>query len=146
MSFRHASMHCALVLASALLSGCDPPDVQVTETPISMISEDLGFGDPVNAGDVVWVDYRIRLPDGNEVLRQTNFRFQVGAETVIEGIDEAIVGMRAGGSRHFTCPPHKHWGRAGYGDGLIPPATDLDIVLKLDRVESRARGLRTNAG
>jgi FKBP-type peptidyl-prolyl cis-trans isomerase len=127
-----------------LVCGCKPPSIRVAETPIRIQRETTGYGDPVRDGDQVVVDYHITLPDGGKVLDQKNFRFTVGTGTVIRGIDEAILGMRPGGTREFNCPPHKHWGRAGYGGGVIPPATDLRIELRLARIESRTR-MRTGA-
>ena len=43
--------------------------------------------------------------------------------------------MRVGGERTVTCPPHKHWGRNGYGDGAVPPNTPLTLEIKLVSVE-----------
>lgn len=135
---RHRTTLASLALLLAA-GGCKPPEVSITETPIKVVSHNEGYGEPIGAGDVVIVDYVVKLPDGRELLNQTGFRFKVGSDSVIRGIDEAILGMRTGGVRAFTCPPHKHWGRAGYGNGLIPPATDLSITLKVVSIEGRER-------
>ncbi|MHC5004554.1 MAG: FKBP-type peptidyl-prolyl cis-trans isomerase [Planctomycetota bacterium] len=127
-----------LTLALLLLSACEPPSVKVSETPITIANDRGGFGDPVGPGDVVRIDYVVELPNGRELLRQKDFRFQIGTDSVIRGIDEAVAGMRIGGRREFVCPPHKHWGRAGYGK-VVPPATDLHITLSLVKVENRDR-------
>ncbi len=134
--FRSLALTAVIALVS---SGCRPKDIHVTETPIRITDQKVGYGDPVGKGDTVRVNYRIALPDGRLVLNQSDYRFQVGTDSVIRGVDEAVLGMRTGGTRIFTCPPHKHWGRAGYANGLIPPATDLTIRLELIRVEQRGR-------
>ena len=55
--------------------------------------------------------------------------------TIIQGINDAVIGMRVGGSRTIDCPPHLHWGRRGSGDGQIPPNTNLTIRINLLAVE-----------
>jgi FKBP-type peptidyl-prolyl cis-trans isomerase len=127
------------------LPGCEPPNISVTETPIKVLQQTEGYGQPVRKGDLVRVNYCVSLPDGREVLRQQEFRFRAGADSVIRGVDEAVLGMRAGGQRTFICPPHKHWGRAGYGDGVVPPSTDLTIQLMLLEVERRANPPRVGS-
>ena len=113
--------------ALSLLTGCESPDVTVKQTPVNVTSETVGIGRPAHAGDRVTINYRITLPDGREVLREREHRFELGSSTVITGIDEAVEGMRERGRRIVRCPPNKHWGRAGYGNGAIPPNTTLTI-------------------
>lgn len=119
-----------------LMSACKPPhDPTVKETPIQVVSEREGVGRPAEAGDLVTIDYRIMLPDGREVLADKGYRFVLGSSAVIAGIDEAVLGMRVSGTREVLCPPSRHWGRGGYGDGAIPPDTILSIVLNLDSID-----------
>jgi FKBP-type peptidyl-prolyl cis-trans isomerase len=127
-----------MILTAAAASACKPQAIKIEETPISVRRETQGAGGAVQPGDTVRVSYRLALPDGREVLNQRGYRFVVGTDTVIRGIDDAVVGMRPGGTRHFTCPPHLHWGRAGYGN-VVPPATDLEITLTLEQIEARAQ-------
>jgi FKBP-type peptidyl-prolyl cis-trans isomerase len=136
----------ALVAVAIGVSGCKPPEVSVTETPI-IINDEVrgGYGAPIDRGDKIRMDYVIKLPGGGVVLRQEDYVFVVGTGSVIRGVDEAVIGMRQGGMREFTCPPHKHWGRAGYGDGIVPPATDLHVRLLIVSVESRGFRRRTVA-
>ena len=131
-------MRSLVILCSfATLAACRPPDIDIRETPIIVTDQQAGYGEQVRDGDSVIVHYTIELPDGRVVMRHRDYRFKVGTDSVIRGIDEAILGMRIGGSRQFTCPPHKHWGRAGYGNGLIPPTTDLLITLQVEEIEGR---------
>jgi FKBP-type peptidyl-prolyl cis-trans isomerase len=45
--------------------------------------------------------------------------------------------MRPGGKRVIRCPPHKHWGSIGYGEGKgrIPPHTTLTLHIDLKSIE-----------
>lgn len=114
------------------LHGCGKPDVIVEETPIRIVEESIGRGAEASDGDLVTISYTVSMTDGRPVLSDNTYTFELGRGTVIAGIDEAVRGMRLGGRRLVECPPHKHWGRAGYGNGKIPPNTVLmmDIMLK----------------
>jgi FKBP-type peptidyl-prolyl cis-trans isomerase FkpA len=132
----------ACTAAVMIAAGCETPDIEMGQPPVRVESDRAGTGLSAKPGDIVTVDYEIFLPDGTLVLSDEGFRFQLGAGAVISAIDEAVEGMRVGGHRTIQCPPHRHWGRQGYGDGLIPPNTVLRIELSLvsvDGDEERAR-------
>lgn len=134
-----------LAFAAGLLTvliGCDAPVIDLGAPPVRVEEDREGSGRIATAGDIVTIDYEIFLPDGTAVLSDTRFRFQLGAGAVISGIDEAVEGMRVGGHRTIRCPPHRHWGRQGYGNGLIPPNTVLTIELSLLRVEGGGQTVR----
>jgi peptidylprolyl isomerase len=50
---------------------------------------------------------------------------------VVAGFDQAVRGMRIGGRRVVRCPPHKHWGRGGYADGVIAAREELVFHIRL---------------
>jgi FKBP-type peptidyl-prolyl cis-trans isomerase len=120
-----------ILLSIAALVACEDRSVSVAPTPVQTLSERAGSGPQARAGDLVTISYRVVLPDGREVLRDGDYRFQLRRGTVIEAIDEAVEGMRGGGRRVVDAPPHKHWGSAGYGDGEIPPHSRLRIEVEL---------------
>jgi FK506-binding nuclear protein len=124
-----------IAVACLLSTGCEPPNVGVSEAPIEILGETEGHGRAAHAGDLVCIDYRVLLPDGSEILRDDEFCFFLGAGAVIAGFDEGIPGMRRGGKRVITCPPHKHWGSIGYGEGKIPPNTPLTLHIELKSIE-----------
>ncbi len=138
--FGFAIIPIAALCAVILVPGCEGPDVAVKPTPITVISETIGRGRQAENGDVVCIDYRLLFPDGTELMKEKDFGFILGGGSVIAGIDEAVTGMRKGGSRVVDCPPHKHWGSAGYGDGKIPPNTRLTIHVRLVSVEESRTG------
>ncbi len=127
----------AIATCSALLClpGCEGPEIEIHETPIDVAGETVGTGKVARVDDIVCIDYRILTPDGSEFMKADDFTFTLGRGAVIAGFDDAIPGMRVGGKRVIKCPPHKHWGRAGYGDGEVPPNTTLTLHIKLNSIE-----------
>ena len=116
------------------LGGCADREVSIKEAPIKILSDSPGRGRRAEEGRIVHIDYDIKLPSGETVISHKDWRFVLGGHAVVEGMDEAVLGMRVGGERIVECPPHKHWGRKGYAD-KIPPNTWLTFELRLSRVE-----------
>ncbi|MCL4391503.1 MAG: peptidylprolyl isomerase [Candidatus Parvarchaeota archaeon] len=67
-------------------------------------------GNPVKKGDKVSVFYTGYLEDGS-VFDSNEGRealsFEVGAQQVIEGFDNAVLGMKVGESKSVTIPPEQ---------------------------------------
>ncbi len=125
----------AFVLVALVAAGCGQVSISVQAAPIKTISDVPGMGRAAKNGDMVTIHYRVLLPDGRQVLQQRDYRFELGAGTVIAVIDEAVVGMRVRGKRIVESPPYKHWGRAGYGNGAIPPNTYLTFELQMEQID-----------
>ncbi len=133
---RSRSLGLAILGLLLLLPACrQAGDPTVKATPVKVVSESEGVGRPAESGDLVTIDYQIFLENGREVLSQTEYRFILGTGAVIDGIDDAVRGMRITGTRKILCPPHRHWGRGGYGNGAIPKDETLTIVLELDWID-----------
>ena len=124
------------ILSLLLLPACAPTkDPTVKETPVKIVSESKGIGRAATQGDQVTISYRILLEDGRQVLTERGYKFILGTGSVIAGIDDAVPGMRVTGSRRILCPPQLHWGRGGYGNGVIPEDETLTIFLDLEAIE-----------
>lgn len=93
-----------------------------------------GGGVPAKMGDQITARYTVHLPDGSRLVDITGDKshtWTLGDETVIVGVDEAILGMRPGGVRRVVIPPDLHYGEDGYADGVVPPKTPLTMRIEL---------------
>lgn len=115
------------------------PDVTIPDTdpPAELVIEDLevGTGTEAVAGANVTVHYvGVAWSDGKQFDaswdRGDTFEFRLGAGQVISGWDEGVAGMRIGGRRSITIPPHKGYGDRGAG-GVIKGGETLVFVVDL---------------
>ena len=116
------------------------PNVEVPvgeEPPTELVVEDLevGDGDEAVQGRAVEVHYvGVAWSDGRQFDaswdRNDPFRFGLGQGQVIAGWDQGVVGMRVGGRRRITIPPHLGYGDRGAG-GVIKGGETLVFVVDL---------------
>ena len=105
---------------------------------MNLVIEDLqqGSGREAVKGKEITVHYTGMLEDGtvfdSSVSRQQPFTFTLGAGLVIAGWDEGFEGMKVGGKRKLTIPPHMAYGRRGAG-GVIPP--DATLIFDVDLLQ-----------
>jgi FKBP-type peptidyl-prolyl cis-trans isomerase len=99
--------------------------------------EDLteGSGPAVKRGDRVLVHYTGTLLDGTKfdssLDRGTPFEFLIGAGQVIAGWELGVVGMKKGGKRRLTIPPHLAYDLQGSPPKIGPNATlkfDIELI------------------
>ena len=99
--------------------------------------EDLkvGQGAEATSGNQVNVHYTGWLTDGKKfdssLDRGRPFSFRLGEGRVIRGWEEGVAGMKVGGKRKLTIPPHMGYGERGAGGGLIPPNATLVFEVEL---------------
>jgi FKBP-type peptidyl-prolyl cis-trans isomerase len=93
-----------------------------------------GNGTEAAAGKTVDVHYTGWLTNGKKfdssVDRGKPFSFKLGAGQVIKGWDEGVKGMKVGGKRKLTIPPHMAYGERGF-PGAIPPNSTLVFEVEL---------------
>ena len=115
------------------------PDVVIPESqpPADLEIEDLiiGDGDEAKPGQRVSVHYvGVAWSSGDEFDASWNrgdiFEFGLGAGEVIQGWDQGVSGMRVGGRRRITIPPHLGYGKRGAG-GVIKGGETLVFVVDL---------------
>lgn len=112
-----------------------------------IIEIEVGTGPAVKAGNTVDVNYIGRLRDGKlfDITSQP-ITFRVGAGQVIQGLDNGLVGMRAGGVRKLIIPSREAYGPRGV-PGMIPPDATLDFdveLLKIHRGQQPAQPTDSN--
>ena len=126
----------AIVAAVAVPSaGCVLAAKPVT-TPSGLIYTVVkkGSGPAARAGQHVLIHETTSFADGR-VLYSTRpggrpLRFLLGGKQVIDGVDEAVTGMRVGERRKLIVPPHLSR-RTTYPEGLSPDDVlyyDVELV------------------
>jgi len=105
--------------------------------PADLVVDDLevGEGDEAAPGRPVEVHYvgvawSTRRQFDASWDRGEPFGFTLGAGQVIKGWDQGVAGMKVGGRRQITIPPHLGYGKAGAG-GVIKGGETLVFVVDL---------------
>ncbi len=108
--------------------------------PDELLIEDIEIGDGPEASPGRQVDVHyvgVSWSTGEEFdsswSRSELFGFPLGAGQVIAGWDQGVAGMRVGGRRRITIPPHLGYGERGAG-GVIAPDETLVFVVDLHNV------------
>lgn len=106
----------------------------------SLVIEDISIGSGPEVkghGQFITVHYTGKLEDGTEFdssyPRNEPFGFPLGVGYVIQGWDQGVMGMKVGGKRRLTIPPHLGYGSQGAG-GIIPPNATLIFEIELVEV------------
>ena len=103
--------------------------------PADLVVEDitLGDGDEAKPGQQVSVHYvGVAHSSGEEFDASWNrgepLEFRLGVGMVIAGWDQGIEGMKVGGRRRLTIPPHLGYGDRGAGAAIKPGETLIFVV------------------
>ncbi|MDF2695379.1 MAG: FKBP-type peptidyl-prolyl cis-trans isomerase [Labilithrix sp.] len=97
----------------------------------------VGKGAEAKSGDTVKVHYVGKLLNGEEFDASKKhgtepFTFDLGKGRVIKGWDDGVAGMKEGGKRKLTIPPHLGYGARGAGAKIPPNST---LVFEVELVE-----------
>ena len=124
-----------LCLACAGTGPADKPENPPVETPSGLVYRVVhpGTGPVAKAGDKALIHETTRLQDGTVITDtwKLNFPipFVVGGKQVIDGLDEAVRGMRVGERRSLVVPPALSK-RSVYPDSISPQDTlYYDVIL-----------------
>jgi peptidylprolyl isomerase len=109
------------------------------EPPRDLVVEDeiLGDGPEAVAGATVVTHYvGVAHSTGEEFDASWNrgepLAFRVGVGQVIKGWDDGLLGMKVGGRRKLTIPPHLGYGERGAGSAIKPGETLIFVVDLVD--------------
>jgi len=107
--------------------------------PTELVVEDLidGTGDEATPGRTVSAHYAgWSFSTGEEFDASWNrgapLDFPLGSGRVIQGWDQGIAGMKVGGRRKLTIPPHLGYGDRGAGGAIAPGETLIFVVDLVD--------------
>jgi FKBP-type peptidyl-prolyl cis-trans isomerase len=139
-----------------LLLGCSKDkDVKMYKSGLKYLDEINGEGREANQDNLLTVNYRawiihdsIDLYDdwtrdttkfpylvGDSYARKQKIKFNLGENAFINGLDEGLIGMKAGGKRTIIIPSKLAYGKQGMGP--IPPNSDLKVEVELLEVKDR---------
>jgi peptidylprolyl isomerase len=111
--------------------------VPTTTAPKALEAEDLikGTGAEAVSGKTLEVQYVLATYSTHKVVQSSwtssPFSFKLGANTVIQGWEEGVVGMRVGGRRELIIPPSLGYGSSSPGSGISANDTlvfDIDLL------------------
>lgn len=117
----------------------DKPIISIPDSsaPADLVIDDVvvGTGDEAKAGRNVDVHYvgvawSTKKQFDASWDRNETFEFRLGAGQVIAGWDQGVAGMKVGGRRQITIPPHLGYGERGAG-GVIKGGETLVFVVDL---------------
>lgn len=122
------------------MSDLQKPQVEIPageEPPTELVIDDIevGTGDEAASGNQVEVHYvGVAWSNGQQFDaswdRNDTFSFGLGQGQVIAGWDQGVAGMKVGGRRRITIPPHLGYGAQGAG-GVIKGGETLVFVVDL---------------
>lgn len=133
------------VAGDTVPSNPDKPSVEIPDVlPTELVITDLtpGTGPEAVAGDTVVVNYvGVRSEDGtefdNSYDRGSPFPVTLGANSVIQGWEQGLVGVQQGGRRQLDIPSDLAYGDAPQGD-VIQPGDALSFVIDVVAVIAAA--------
>jgi len=125
--------------SSEFQEGAPMADSGIKDLQIQEVT--AGTGAEARPGRPVRVHYTGWLYDASKADHKGNkfdsskdhgepFEFNLGAREVIPGWDQGVAGMKVGGKRVLTIPPHLGYGARGAG-GVIPPNATLVFEVEL---------------
>lgn len=119
-----------------IIDNFDGP-IEVPELRFDVLTEGEADGDVVEAGDTVTIHYTGALASDGTVFDSSVSRgepAQFPLDSLIEGWQEGIPGMKVGERRRLYIPSAQGYGEAGSG-ASIPPNADLIFDIELFATE-----------
>jgi FKBP-type peptidyl-prolyl cis-trans isomerase FkpA len=115
----------------------DDPNTITTDSGLKYQELKVGNGAEAKKGDKVSVHYTGWLKTGKKFdssIGKNPLEFQLGARMVIQGWDEGVAGMKAGGKRKLIIPSYLGYGERGFRN-TIPPNSTLFFEVELVEIK-----------
>lgn len=126
-----AMIFCASCVTPHKSANHSEPAVQTITTASGLVYEviETGRGPVAKSGDMALIHETTQLADGTMITDtwEMNFpiRFLLGGNQVIDGMDEAVTGMRVGERRRLVVPPSLSRRTSYPENGLFGPEDTL---------------------
>ena len=106
--------------------------VDPIESGVYIVESTPGSGKKAEVGNILTIDYAGTLLDG-KMFESTyqdgkTFSFRLGSQEVIQGFNEAFIGMSEGTKARLIIPSSMAFGKNGYKDLILPYSTLLYYV------------------
>jgi len=121
----------------AIPAGAPPADLEIVDLVVGDGEEALS--DSRVAVHYLGVAWSTHAEFDSSFEQGEPFIATLGRKQVIAGWDAGVPGMRVGGRRQLTIPPHLAYGSQGAGLFVRPNET-LVFVIELERVDSTVNG------
>lgn len=110
------------------------------KTQLQITDDVVGQGTEAVKGALLTLHYEGLLEDGRKfdssIERGRPFQFVLGAGRVIQGWDQGLMGMKAGGKRTLFIPAALAYGERQMGP-IITPGSNLIFHIELVEVQPR---------
>lgn len=116
----------AAVLLAAVMAGCSSPAEKTAKTGDNVSINYILMSDNGTVLDTSFADVAKGAGIYEPTIDYTPYNFTVGDEMVLEGVSDAIVGMKAGETKNTTITPEKAYGH--YNASLIQPVNMSDLT------------------
>ena len=115
-------------------------DTTVTSTGLKYLNTKIGAGEVVAWCSNVAIHYDAFLLDGTQFGESRSsgipLLFSPGVGSLVDGIEQGVIGMRGGGIRRLIIPPHLGYGNEGLKDAsgnvIVPGGAtmiyDIEVV------------------
>ena len=128
--------------AQAKAAETTTPGIVTTKSGLRYEDLVVGKGPEAKNGDKVVVHYTLWLDNNGQkgTMIQSSkqggqsFPFTVGQPGLIDGWNEGMLGMKAGGTRRLYIPSNLGYGRQGRPP-VIPPSADLIFEIELLQIQ-----------
>jgi len=141
-----AAAFIAIASLSACGGGSDPAPAAPVYSPATLTKTDssIGTGAEAVAGKTVKVHYtgwlynttvaNLKGAQFDSSAGKAPYPFTMGANQVIAGFEQGVLGMKVGGKRTVLIPSNLGYGANGGAGGAIPPNSGLVFDIELIEV------------